>query len=265
VPGPLLTAILLGIVEGVTEFIPVSSTGHLRLVGAWLGRAGSREQSFEIFIQLGAIFAVAWDFRKRLVGLCAGVLHDGASRRIVAGVLLAFLPAAAAGLAFHGLIERHLLFEGPIAAALIVGGVLILVVEAIDHKGRTDSLESVSYAQALGVGFAQVAALFPGFSRSAATILGGLLVGMSRPVATEFSFYLAIPTLAAASIYSLWRELPNLGAADAPYFIAGFIAAFVSAAVVVKAFLAYVRSHTFRPFAWYRIGFGLLILILLLR
>ena len=216
--------------EGVTEFIPVSSTGHLRLVGEWLHREGAREQSFEIFIQLGAIFAVAWDFRGRILGLGTGVFHDAASRRIVAD-------------------------------ALIVGDILILVVEAIDHKVSTDSLEHVSFAQALGVAFAQVAALFPGFSRSAATILGGLLVGMSRPVATEFSFYLAIPTLVAGSIYSLWRELPSLGAADASHFIA----AFVSAAVVVRVFLAYVRAHTSRPFAWYRIGFGLLVLILILR
>jgi undecaprenyl-diphosphatase len=260
----LVIAVVLGLVEGITEFLPVSSTGHLIIVGRALGIEGARANSFEIFIQLGAILAVVWELRRPLLSHARASLRPGPSRRLLGGVAVAFLPAAALGLLFHHQIERWLFFDGPVAWAMIVGGGLILLVESRRLEPRTVALEQVSWGQAIAVGFAQVAALFPGFSRSAATILGGLLAGMSRPVATEFSFYLAIPTLGAASLYSLAKELPGLGAADVPFFAAGFLVSFLSAAVVVRSFLAYVRTRTFRPFAWYRIAFGALILALLL-
>lgn len=259
----LLFAAILGIVEGVTEFLPVSSTGHLRLVAYWMNVGGDREQAFEIFIQLGAILAVAWDFRSQLVADLLGARRPGPERRLLSGLVLAFVPAAAVGLVFHRAIERYLFSNASIAGALVVGGILILIVESRRLEPRTGSLEAISWRQALAVGCAQVIALFPGFSRSAATILGGVLVGMSRSVATEFSFYLAIPTIAAASLYSLARELPHLRSADAPYFAIGILMSFLSAAVVVRAFLAYVRGRTFRPFAWYRIAFGVLVFILI--
>ena len=261
---PLLAALILGLVEGITEFLPVSSTGHLIVVGRWMGIEGDRANAFEIFIQLGAILAVVWEFRRPLVSTLLRARREEPARRLLGGVLLAFLPAAVLGLLLHHAIESHLFFEGPVASALIIGGILILAIEARRPAIRTDQLESISWAQAFAVGCAQVAALFPGFSRSAATILGGLMVGMSRPVATEFSFYLAIPTLVAASLYSLAKELPHLSAVDAPFFATGLIVSFASAAVVVRSFLAFVRTRTFRPFAWYRISFGAFILALMI-
>jgi undecaprenyl-diphosphatase len=161
----------------------------------------------------------------------------------------------------HRPIKEYLFYDGPVAAAMIVGGLLILLVEQVRHKPRSEDLESITWGQALAVGFAQIAALFPGFSRSAATILGGLLVGMNRPVATQFSFYLAIPTLGAASIFALIQDLPHLSASDVPMFAVGFVMSFLSAAVVIRSFLAFVRTRTFRPFAWYRIVVGAAIAI----
>ncbi len=261
----ILVAVIMGLVEGLTEFIPVSSTGHLIIVGKWLGITGARANAFEIFIQLGAILAVVWEFRAPLLDKLLGARRDLAKGRLLWQVLCAFIPAAAIGLLLHHKIEALLFYERPVACALIVGGVLILVVERWRPPTRTATLESVGWGQAMAVGCAQVVSLLPGFSRSAATILGGLLAGMSRPVATEFSFYLAIPTLGAASLYSLLKELPNLSSTDVPFFAVGFLVSFVSAAVVIRSFLAYVRTRTFRPFAWYRIAFGLLILALTLR
>lgn len=255
----------MGLVEGVTEFLPVSSTGHLILVGRWLGITGDRAAAFEIFIQLGAVLAVVWDFRRPLFSLARRVSSEPSAMRLATGVSIAFLPAAIAGLLFHKAIKEHLFFDGPVATALIVGGFLILAVEAMHRTTRTHSLEAVSWGQALAVGCAQLAALFPGFSRSAATILGGLLVGMSREVATEFSFYLAIPTLGAASVFALLKELPHLSASDIPLFVVGFLVSFLSAAVVIRSFLKFVRTRTFRPFAWYRIALGLVILVWVIR
>lgn len=260
---PLLSAVILGLIEGITEFLPVSSTGHLIVAGRMIGVEGSRANAFEIFIQLGAVLAVVWDFRKPLASHLRRALWEKPSGRLLGGVFIAFLPSAVLGIAFHPAIDRYLFSEGPVAAALIVGGILILLMEARPRAPRTETLESITWGQAFAVGCAQVAALFPGFSRSAATILGGLLVGMNRPVATEFSFYLAIPTLAAASVFSLVKELPLLGSSDAPFFAVGFLVSFLSAVVVVRIFLSFVRTRTLRPFAWYRIGLGALILVML--
>ena len=261
----IVKALVLGLIEGLTEFIPVSSTGHLIVAGRWLGVEGARAHAFEIFIQLGAILAVVWELRRPLLDQALSLRTDPRARRLFAEVIVAFLPAAVVGLALHHAIEERLFAIVPVACALIVGGILILIVETWRPAERTRALESVGWRQAIAVGLAQCVSLFPGFSRSAATILGGLLSGMSRPVATEFSFYLAIPTLGAASLYSLAKELPHLQGSDVPFFTAGFVMAFLSAAVVVRTFLSYVRTRTFRPFAWYRIAVGILLLVLAAR
>lgn len=263
---PVLIAIVLGLVEGITEFLPVSSTGHLMLVGPWMRFSDQKAHAFEIFIQFGAILAVVWDLRAPIGSMLVRARTQEAPRRFLGAVLLAFLPAAIVGLVLHKKIEEHLAFPRPIAWAFIVGGVVILIVEAWAARRMkqvpADTVEAVGWGQALAIGCAQVLALFPGASRSAATILGGLAVGLSRRTATEFSFYLAIPTLAAASGYALLKELPHLSAADIPVFAVGFVVSFVAAAAVVHVFLAYVRTRTLAPFAWYRIAIGALILVL---
>jgi len=264
---PVLIAIVLGLVEGITEFLPVSSTGHLMLVGPWMRFSDEKAHAFEIFIQFGAILAVVWDLRAPIGSMLSRARTEAAPRRFLAAVMLAFLPAALVGSALHKKIEEHLSFPRHIAWAFIVGGVVILIVEAWAARREriepgSDSVENVGWGQALAIGCAQVLALFPGASRSASTILGGLLAGLSRRAATEFSFYLAIPTLAAASTYALLKELPRLSAADLPLFAVGFVVSFLAAAAVVRVFLAYVRTRTLAPFAWYRIAVGVLILFL---
>lgn len=265
--SPLLIAIVLGLVEGITEFLPVSSTGHLLLVGQWMRFSDEKAHAFEIFIQFGAILAVVWDLRAPIGSLLSRARMEAAPRRFLGAVALAFLPSALVGFALHKKIEAHLFTPRPIAWAFIVGGIVILLVEMwAARRGKaapaTDSVEAVGWGQALAIGCAQMLALIPGASRSASTILGGLLAGLSRRAATEFSFYLAIPTLAAASGYALLKELRHLNAADFPVFAVGFIVSFLSAAAVVRMFLAYVRTRTLAPFAWYRIGVGTLILVL---
>lgn len=259
-PLPII-AIILGLIEGITEFLPVSSTGHLILAGRWLGIDDARAHAFEIFIQLGAVLAVAWDRRATIARHAGQALRSRSSARLLAGVGVAFLPAAFTGLLFHAAIERNLYGELAVGSAMIVGALLIVLVERMRPPPTTTDLASVGWGQAIAVGIAQVASLFPGFSRSAATILGGLMVGMDRSVATEFSFLLAIPTLGAASLYSLAKELPHLGASDVPFFAIGLVVSFVSALIVVRAFLAYVRTRTLTPFAWYRLAAGLVVLI----
>jgi len=265
--SPILIAILLGLIEGITEFLPVSSTGHLMLAGPWMRFSDEKAHAFEIFIQFGAILAVVWDLRAPIGSLLVRARTERAPRRFLGAVALAFLPAAIVGFALHKKIEEHLAFPRPIAWAFILGGVVILIVEAWaarrDKDARTtDVVEAVSWGQALTIGCAQVLALIPGASRSASTILGGLLAGLSRRAATEFSFYLAIPTLAAASGYALLKELRHLSIGDFPLFAIGFLVSFLAAAAVVRVFLAYVRTRTLAPFAWYRIAVGALILAL---
>lgn len=263
--SPILIAIVLGLVEGITEFLPVSSTGHLLLVGPWMRFSDEKAHAFEIFIQFGAILAVIWDLRAPIGSMLVRARTEPAPRRFLGAVALAFLPAALVGFVFHKKIEASLYFPRPIAWAFIVGGVVILIVEAWAARREkvapaTDSVEEVGWGQALTIGCAQVLALIPGASRSASTILGGLLAGLSRRAATEFSFYLAIPTLAAASGYALLKELRHLSASDIPIFAVGFAVSFLAAVAVVKVFLAYVRTRTLAPFAWYRIAVGVLIL-----
>ncbi len=262
--NPYLVATVLGLVEGVTEFLPVSSTGHLILAGHWLGFEGATAKAFEIFIQLGAILAIVWLYRVRLVALLVDARHDGPARRLLVNLLIAFLPVAVIGLAVHEWVKQYLFRPLVVAAALVVGGIAILIIERWRPVEGSDDVMAVPPSTALGVGLAQVLSLIPGTSRSAATILGGYALGLSRRAATEFSFFLAIPVMLAATAYDLFKSRHGLGGGDVPVFALGFIVSFVSALVVVRAFLRFVSHNTFRVFAWYRIVFGLLLLALFL-
>lgn len=261
--GPLLLlqAFLLGVIEGLTEFLPVSSTGHLIIAGDVLGFTGERAKTFEIFIQLGSILGVMWHYRVKVLDLVLNA-HKPPERRFITNLLIAFLPAAVIGLLLHNVIKTWLFNPFTVACALIVGGFLILVIERWyrHHNARVHSIDDLGYLDALKVGVAQTFAMFPGVSRAGATIMGGLLTGLSRTTATEFSFFLAMPTMFAATLYDLYKNLDILRIDDATLFAVGFITAFVVALIVVKVFLAFVSRHTFRPFAWYRIGFGALVL-----
>ncbi|MHB8895106.1 MAG: undecaprenyl-diphosphate phosphatase [Candidatus Geothermincolia bacterium] len=256
----LLRSLLLGIVEGITEFIPVSSTGHLILAGDLLGFDDEKAKVFEVFIQLGAILSVVWLYREKLVSVVKGLPGDKEARSLAVNITLSFLPAAFVGLLAHKAIKAYLFNPVSVAIALIAGGIAILAIEKLDHRKHVQSVDSITLKQAIGAGFAQCFALFPGVSRSGATIMGGLLIGFERKVAVEFSFYLAIPTMFAATGYDLVRNLDVLSASDLPLFVVGFITAFFSALVVIKAFLGFVSRHDFSGFAYYRIGFGLLVL-----
>ncbi|MGH7515291.1 MAG: undecaprenyl-diphosphate phosphatase [Gemmatimonadales bacterium] len=263
VADPLIKAALLGLVEGVTEFIPVSSTGHLILVSHWLGENGDAAKTFDIFIQLGAILAIVWLYRERLVHALVAARRDEPSRRLLLNLLIAFLPAALVGFLAHDWIKQRLFTPLVVAVALVVGGILILVIERLRPVERVAEVGALRPPTALGIGLAQVLSLIPGTSRSGATIIGGYALGLSRRAATEFSFFLSIPVMFAATLYDLLKSRGALSAADAPAFAAGFVTAFVSALVVVKAFLGYVSGHSFKVFAWYRIALGLLLLLVL--
>jgi undecaprenyl-diphosphatase len=259
-PGDLVVAGVLGVVEGVTEFIPVSSTGHLIVAGHWLGFTGERAKTFEIFIQLGAILAIVWLYRQRFLAMLRGLRTEPVSQRLALNLLVAFLPAAIIGLLTHHWIKAHLLTPVVVAIGFIVGGILILIIERWKPVERVSDTADISPRTAFGIGVAQVLALLlPGFSRSGATIMGGYALGLSRTAATEFSFFLAVPVIAAAAIFDLLKSLGDLSPGDFPLFAVGFVVAFASAFVVVKAFLRYVAHHSFSAFAWYRIGFGILL------
>lgn len=259
--APLLAALVLGVVEGLTEFLPVSSTGHLILAGALLGVNDERGKVFFVAIQTGAMLAVLWFYRARFAAALGGLPRDPAALRFWAHLTLAFLPAVVLGLAFGGLIKQHLFRPVPVAAAFIVGGLVILWVERRGHAApRVESVEAMGWRDALKVGLAQSFALIPGTSRSGATIIGGMLFGLSRPAATEFSFFLAVPTLVAAGAYDLLRHRALFSAADTGPFALGALVSFVSALAVVRWLIGYVARHDFTPFAWYRIAFGLVVL-----
>jgi len=256
----LLKGFFLGIVEGITEFIPVSSTGHLILAGDLVGFDDQKAKVFEVFIQLGAILSVVWIYREKILSVLKGLSGRKEDRRLAANVMIAFLPAAFLGLLTHKAIKAYLFNPITVAGALIVGGLAILFIEKMDHSSHVKEVEGITLKQALATGFAQCLALFPGVSRSGATIMGGLLIGFDRKVAVEFSFFLAIPTMFAATGYDLLKNLPALSAADIPLFAVGFITAFFSSLVVVRAFLGFVSRHDFSGFAYYRIVFGLIVL-----
>lgn len=252
--------LLLGIVEGVTEFIPVSSTGHLILVGNLLGLSNERAKVFEIFIQLGAILSIAWLYREKLSGVLRELPKRAAARRFGANITVAFLPAAVFGLAFHKAIKAYLFNPVTVAAALVAGGIAILLIERMKQGVQVNSTEEITRRQAVMIGLAQCLALFPGVSRSGATIMGGLVIGLDRKVAAEFSFFLAIPTMFAATGYDLFKNRAILSVSDIPLFIVGFVTAFLSALIVVQAFLKHVSKHDFKSFAYYRITFGMVVL-----
>jgi undecaprenyl-diphosphatase len=258
----LLSVILLGIVEGLTEFLPVSSTGHLILAGALLGYREEDWTVFNIVIQLGAILAVVvlyWDvFMRVLRGLVA---RDPASLRFVRNILLAFMPAAIIGLALHKKIEALLGNAVVVAWALIIGGVAILLIERMAKRFDVTTVSDIPILRALGIGFIQCLSMVPGVSRSGATILGAVSLGVERKTAAEFSFFLAIPTMLGATTLELWKNRHDLGTVGPINIAIGFVVAFVVALLVIKAFVSIVSKRGFAPFAWYRIAAGIAALI----
>ncbi len=259
-PELLWKAALLGLVEGATEFIPVSSTGHLIVVSQWLNLVDERAKTFDIFIQLGAILAIVWLYRGRLGDALLSPSRNPGGRRLIGNLMIAFFPAALVGFLAHEWIKARLFSTMVVAVALVVGGVLILLIERWSPRSTVHAIDDMKPRTALGIGLAQVLSLVPGVSRSGATIMGGYALGLSRVVATEFSFFLAVPIMLVATVFDLVQSWSYLSATDAPMFAVGFIVAFLSAIVVVRAFLKYVSAHSFSAFAWYRIGFGILLL-----
>ncbi len=258
----LLKAVLLGLVEGATEFIPVSSTGHLILVRDWLGWTDRRADAFIISIQLPAIFAVLWMYRAKVWEVIATLRTRPESRRLVYNLVIGTLPAVVIGLPTDSLVERYLYNPVAVAVALILGGLAILWVERRTYRVRVPTVDEIPMRLALGVGMFQVlAVLFPGVSRSGATIMGGLVLGIARVASTEFSFFLAIPAMFGATALKMWEARDVLSAADVPIFLVGGIVSFVSALVVIRALIAFVSNHTFVGFAWYRIALGALLLL----
>ena len=256
----IIKAAVLGVVEGITEFLPVSSTGHLILAGDLLGFNGDAAKTFEVFIQLGAILAVVWMYREKLTSTIKSIGTEKTNLFLL-NLLTAFLPAAFLGLIAHSFIKRHLFSPITVACALIAGGIAILVIERVVKKPVVMDMDNVSIKQALGIGMAQTLSLFPGVSRAGATIMGAMCFGLERKTATEFSFFLAIPTMFAAVSYDLLKTFHSLSIKDLPVFAVGFIVSFFSALIVIKAFLGFVTKHTFDSFAVYRIIFGAAVLL----
>jgi len=256
----LIKALILGLVEGLTEFLPISSTGHLILVGDLLQFNNERGKLFEIVIQSGAILAVCWEYRCRLWQVLIGLPSRASARRFVINLAVAFLPLAVLGLLFGKAIKAHLFQPIPVAIAFMVGGLVIIWAEKRTHRIRIHSVEDLGILDALKLGMAQALALIPGTSRSGATIIGGLFFGLSRKAATEFSFFLAIPTLFLATLYQLYKERDLLTLDDLDMWAVGFVSAFLSAFLCVRWLLRYVAHHDFTLFAWYRIAFGLIVI-----
>jgi undecaprenyl-diphosphatase len=267
----LLKAAVMGIVEGLTEFLPISSTGHLILAGALLGFDDEKAKVFDIAIQTGAIFAVVLTFWEKISSTVMALPSQRMARRFALNVLIAFLPAVLLGLLFGKTIKAHLFIPTVVASTFIIGGLVILWVERWGrqplHDGHPDdharivNVESMSPLDALKVGLVQCLAMVPGTSRSGATIIGGMMLGLSRKAATEFSFYLAIPTLMSAGVYSLYKERALLSLNDVPMFAVGLVFSFASAWLCVRWLLRYISTHNFVPFAWYRIVFGVVVLL----
>jgi undecaprenyl-diphosphatase len=260
----LIQVVIMGIVEGLTEFLPISSTGHLILAGSLLNFTGEKVKVFEIVIQAGAMLAVCWEYRVKIARVILDFRSDIAARRFVVNLMVAFLPAVILGLAFGKAIKAHLFKPIPVALAFIIGAFAIIVIEKRHRRvmySRVDSVDDMSAVDALKVGLAQCFALIPGTSRSGATIIGAMAFGLSRRAATEFSFFLAIPTLFGATVYSLYKERALLSAADLPMFGVGALSAFISAFFCVRWLLRYISSHDFMIFAWYRIVFGGIVLV----
>lgn len=257
----LFKAFILGLVEGATEFLPISSTGHLIIAGDLLNFNDGKGNVFEIVIQLGAILAVCFEFRKRLVNTIVHMTNDASAQGFAINLIIAFIPAALLGLMFHDFIKQYLFSPITVAIALIIGGFAILLIEKYTSHSATDQIETITKTQALKIGLAQSLALVPGVSRAGATILGGMVFGLTRQTATEFSFFLAIPIMFAATAYDLIKSWNMLSVADLPLFAVGFITAFLSALLVIKVLIKYVANHDFTAFAWYRIIFGTAVLL----
>ncbi|MGQ7958104.1 undecaprenyl-diphosphate phosphatase [Pseudomonas sp. SP16.1] len=253
-------ALILGIVEGLTEFLPISSTGHQIIVADLIDFGGERAIAFNIIIQLGAILAVVWEYRRKILEVVVGLPSEGTAQRFTLNLVVAVLPAVVLGVAFADLIHHYLFNPITVAAALVVGGVIMLWAERRKHRVHAESVDDMSWKDALKIGFAQCLAMIPGTSRSGATIIGGLLFGLSRKAATEFSFFLAMPTMVAAAVYSGYKYRDLFLPGDLPVFAIGFVTSFIFAMIAVRALLRFIAHHSYAAFAWYRIGFGLLIL-----
>jgi undecaprenyl-diphosphatase len=256
----ILKTIVMGLVEGATEFLPISSTGHLIITGDWLGFLSKEKRDvFEIIIQLGAILAVVWEYRVKVTHVITH-LHQDKSRQLMINLFIAFLPLALIGLAFHHQIKALLFNPKSVAIALIIGGFIILWIEKKLPKVTIYTVDDMTWKHAIKVGFAQAIALIPGASRAGATIIGGMLFGLSRTAATEFSFFLAIPVMFAATVFDLYKNKDLLAANDLLIFFIGFVTAFIAALIVIRVLIRYVAHHDFTVFAWYRIAFGTLVL-----
>lgn len=253
-------ALILGVVEGLTEFLPISSTGHQIIVADLLDFGGERAMAFNIIIQLGAILAVVWEFRRKILDVVIGLPTQKSAQRFTANLLIAFLPAVVLGVIFADLIHHYLFNPITVATALVIGGIIMLWAERRVHTVRAETVDDMVWTDALKIGFTQCLAMIPGTSRSGSTIIGGLLFGLSRKAATEFSFFLAMPTMVGAAVYSGYKYRDLFQASDLPVFAIGFVTAFVFAMIAVKGLLKFIASHSYAAFAWYRIAFGLLIL-----
>ena len=257
----LLKALILGIVEGLTEFLPISSTGHLILVGDLLHFNNERGKVFEVVIQTGAIFAICWEYHNKIAYVLSGLLKwQDDAKKFTLNLMIAFMPLAFLGLMFGKFLKVHLFKPVPVALAFIVGALIIFWAEKREHSIRITDLDDLTPLDALKLGLAQALALIPGMSRSGSTIIGGLLFGLSRKAATEFSFFLAIPTLIVAGLYDLYKHRDLLNADDLSLFGVGSIAAFFSALLAVRGLLRYISHHDFTVFAWYRIVFGIIVI-----
>ena len=255
------SSFILGLIEGATEFLPVSSTGHLIIVGELLKFNQASANVFEIFIQLGSILAIVVEYRKTLFKVASNAYSNRESQNFVLRLFVAFLPAAILGLLFHKTIKAYLFSPLYVSLALILGGIVMIAIEKRPLKINTKTTNNISMMQAFKIGFAQCLSLIPGVSRAAATIMGGMLTGLNRKTATEFSFYLAIPVITAASLFDLLKNFQDLTMQDLPIFAIGFVTAFLSAYAVIKLFIRFVATHTFISFAWYRIILGILVFI----
>lgn len=263
----LIKAFFLGIVEGITEFLPISSTGHLIIVGKWIEFTSTEGKVFEVVIQLGSILAVMWIFRARLIKMITGTLkRDPVEVAFTRNLIIAFLPSAVIGFLFIKVIKALFFQPAVVVVTLILGGLIMLWVERVRQPGQANlrvvtatTLESISWKQALIVGFAQCLAMIPGTSRSGSTIIGGMLAGIERKTATEFSFFLAMPTMLAAASYDMYKNAGLISQADMLAIAVGFVTAFLSALFVVRAILTFISKHTYRAFGWYRIVLGVIV------
>ncbi|MDB5982206.1 MAG: uppP [Pseudomonas sp.] len=253
-------ATILGVVEGLTEFLPISSTGHQIVVADLIGFGGERAMAFNIIIQLGAILAVVWEFRRKILEVIVGLPTQPKAQRFTTNLIIAVLPAVVLGVLFADLIHEYLFNPITVATALVIGGVIMLWAEERQHVVHAETVDDMNWRDALKIGCAQCLAMIPGTSRSGATIISGLLFGMSRKAATEFSFFLAMPTMVGAALYSGFKYRHMFQPDDLPVIAVGFVVSFIFAMIAVRGLLKFIASHSYAAFAWYRIVFGLLIL-----